>query len=252
MPFQDKVTIVTGGAQGIGKAIARTFLDKKCSVIIADSDREAGEETVAEYSHLGRIEYAAVDVSMEEEVRELVALTVDRFARIDILVNNAAISANRPLEQLSLDEWNRVMGVNLTGPFLCAKLAAPYLRKGRGCIVNIASTRAFMSEADTEAYSASKGGIAALTHSLALSLGPEVRVNCISPGWIDTRAWQKQSRREFTPLSEADHNQHPAGRVGRPEDIASLTAFLASADASFITGANFMVDGGMTRKMVYV
>jgi NAD(P)-dependent dehydrogenase (short-subunit alcohol dehydrogenase family) len=144
-----------------------------------------------------------------------------------------------------------VLAVNLTGPLLCAKHAASYLRKARGSIVNIASTRAFMSEPDTEAYSASKGGIAALTHSLAMSLGPEVRVNCISPGWIDTGSWKKTSRRRQETLSEADHGQHPAGRVGRPEDIASLAAFLASPQASFITGANFMVDGGMTRKMIY-
>jgi NAD(P)-dependent dehydrogenase (short-subunit alcohol dehydrogenase family) len=252
MPLRGKVAVITGGGQGIGKAIAKTFMERGCAVVVADNDWEAGKETAEEYGQRGRIEFIPVDVSSEQEVTELVAAVGRRFARIDILVNNAAISANRSLEYLTIEDWNRVIGVNLTGPFLCAKHAAPYLRKVRGSIVNIASTRAFMSEPDTEAYSASKGGIEALTHALAVSLGLEIRVNCISPGWIDTGSWKKRSRREHTELSEADHSQHPAGRVGKPEDIASLAAFLVSEEASFITGANFMVDGGMTRKMIYV
>ena len=251
MPLQKKVAVITGGAQGIGKAVAKSFLEKGCTVVIADIDPEAGEETAAEYAKLGNIDFILSDVSCEEEVRKLIELTATRFARIDILINNAGISANQPLKDLSLEEWNRVIGVNLTGPFLCAKHAAPYLKERNGAIVNIASTRAFMSEPNTEAYSASKGGIVALTHSMALSLGPDVRVNCISPGWIDARGWKKQSRRDRSRLSEADHEQHPAGRVGKPEDIASLAAFLVSEEATFITGTNFIVDGGMTRKMIY-
>ncbi|HSV26450.1 MAG TPA: SDR family oxidoreductase, partial [Sedimentisphaerales bacterium] len=133
--------------------------------------------------------------------------------------------------------------VNLTGPFLTSKHAAPHIARNKGGIVNIASTRALMSEANTEAYSASKAGLVGLTHALAVSLGPDVRVNCISPGWIDTA----DSR-----LSDADHAQHPAGRAGRPEDIAEMTLYLCSAAAGFITGQNFVVDGGMTKKMIYV
>ncbi len=159
---------------------------------------------------------------------------------------------NKPLAKLRLEEWNRVLSVNLTGAVLCAKHSAPHLAKSRGSIVNIASTRALMSEPDTFAYSASKGGVVALTHSLALSLGPEVRVNCISPGWIDVSEWKKGRARRAAKLSAMDHNQHPSGRVGRPEDIASLAAYLISPEAGFITGANFVVDGGMTRKMVYL
>ena len=153
---------------------------------------------------------------------------------------------------MSLAEWNRVLAINLTGTFLCAKYSAPHLAKTKGSIVNIASTRALMSEPDTETYSASKGGVVALTHSLALSLGPDVRVNCISPGWIEVSGWKKRRARRAAKLSEMDHKQHPAGRVGRPEDIASLVAYLISPEAGFITGANFIVDGGMTRKMIYV
>ncbi|HAC30043.1 MAG TPA: oxidoreductase, partial [Marinobacter hydrocarbonoclasticus] len=149
-----------------------------------------------------------------------------------------------------LEQWQRRMDVNLTGPFLVSKHAIPHLRKARGVIVNMASTRALQSEPDTEAYAATKGGLVALTHALAISLGPEIRVNCISPGWIDTRDWQG-SEQAVEPLSEADHQQHPAGRVGSPEDIASLVAYLISSEAGFVTGQNFVVDGGMTRKMIY-
>jgi NAD(P)-dependent dehydrogenase (short-subunit alcohol dehydrogenase family) len=126
------------------------------------------------------------------------------------------------------------------------------LRRSRGTIVNIASTRALMSEPDTESYSASKGGLVALTHALAVSLGSDVRVNCISPGWIDVSSRQKRSRRQAEILSEADHAQHPVGRVGRVEDVAAMAVFLASAESGFVTGQNFVVDGGMTRKMIYV
>jgi NAD(P)-dependent dehydrogenase (short-subunit alcohol dehydrogenase family) len=135
---------------------------------------------------------------------------------------------------------------------LCSKYAYPYLKKEKGVIINIASTRAFMSEPNTEAYSASKGGIYALTHALAISLGPDIRVNCISPGWIEVSEWKKKSLRKPAELTELDHKQHPAGRVGRPEDIASLVLYLISDEAGFITGANFIVDGGMTRKMIYL
>ncbi len=130
------------------------------------------------------------------------------------------------------------------------KHAVPHLRNTRGAIVNMASTRALQSEPDTEAYAATKGGMVALTHALAVSLGPEIRVNCISPGWIDTRAWQGGSD-EVEALSQADHHQHPAGRVGTPEDIAALVAYLISPQASFITGQNVVADGGMVRKMIY-
>ena len=247
-----QAAIVTGGAQGIGKAIAHRFLAEGYAVVIADTDAEAGAETVAGFSRPRRFRFMPCDVSREADVIRLVSGAVTAFGGIDVLVNNAAISHNTPVTELALADWNRVIGVNLTGPFLCARQAAPYLRQRKGAVINIASTRAFMSEPDTEAYSASKGGIVALTHALAASLAPEVRVNCISPGWIETADWLKRRAPKHHALKAADHRQHWSGRVGVPEDIASLAVYLASPRSGFITGSNFTVDGGMTRKMIYV
>lgn len=250
--MRQKAAIITGGAQGIGKAIARQLLGRGMAVVIADIDREAGRETLAELKKLGQVRFFPTDVACESSVRKMAAATVKWFGGIDVLVNNAAVTANAPPGKLRLADWNRVLAVNLTGAFLCARHSAAHLAERRGVIINIASTRAFMSEPGTEAYSASKGGLVALTHALAMSLGPRVRVNCISPGWIETGSSRKKSARQTPCLTEADHCQHPAGRVGRPEDVAELVAYLVSGAAGFITAANFMVDGGMTRKMVYV
>lgn len=250
--MEKRVAIVTGGGQGIGKAIAKKFLENHISVVIAEIDESAGKETEEEYLSLGEIKFIKTDVSKEEEVKNMVEETVNTFGKINYLINNAGIGINKHISELTLEEWNRVLGVNLTGAFLCSKYAYPYLKKEKGVIINIASTRAFMSEPNTEAYSASKGGIYALTHALAISLGPDIRVNCISPGWIEVSEWKKKSLRKPAELTELDHKQHPTGRVGRPEDIASLVLYLVSDDAGFITGANFIVDGGMTRKMIYL
>ncbi len=247
-----RVALVTGGGQGIGKAILRRFLENGLRVVFAEIDEEAGRETLQEYHNLGECVFVHADISDEAAVKTVVEETVACFRRLDVLINNAGIFIHKPLVKVSLAEWNRVLAINLTGTFLCAKYSAPHLTKSKGSIVNIASTRALMSEPHTEAYAASKGGIVALTHSLALSLGPDVRVNCISPGWIDVRGLKKRRAGHVSRLAERDHKQHPAGRVGNPEDIASLAAYLASSEAGFITGANFVVDGGMTRKMIYV
>lgn len=250
--MERNVVIVTGGAQGIGRAVARRFFDKGWAAVIADCDEEAGREAAGELGAADRVRFVRTDVAEEPEVQRLVQVTLEAFGRLDVLVNNAGIMGGGPLEELSLRDWNRVLGVNLTGPLLCAKHAAPHLRKAKGAIVNISSTRALMSEPNTEAYSASKGGIVALTHALAVSLAPDVRVNCVSPGWIETRPWKKAAARQEAVLTAEDHRQHPAGRVGQPEDVAALVEFLASRESGFTTGANIVIDGGMTRKMIYV
>jgi NAD(P)-dependent dehydrogenase (short-subunit alcohol dehydrogenase family) len=244
--------IVTGGAQGIGKATVRRLLGKGMSVVIADVDEEAGAETADEYKILGDVRFISCDVSDGAQVRRLIDDALARCGAIDALVNNAGISRFRSIDEVTLEDWSAVIGTNLTGAFLCSKHAAPYLRSARGAIVNIASTRALMSEPGGEAYAASKGGLIALTHALAVSLGPDVRVNCISPGWIETCDWKKKSERRRPRHREQDRAQHPAGRVGVPDDIAALVDYLLSSEAGFITGANFVVDGGMTRKMIYV
>jgi NAD(P)-dependent dehydrogenase (short-subunit alcohol dehydrogenase family) len=253
MDHEARVAIITGGGQGIGKGIARHFVRSGIRVIVAEIDAEAGKETEAEYAPLGIIRFIETDVSDEAMVKKTIARTIDEFGRIDILINNAGIATavSGPPERLSIETWNRVLAVNLTGAFLCAKHAAPYLRERKGSIANIASTRALMSEANTEAYAASKGGVVALTHALAMSLAPEIRVNCISPGWIEVSEWKKPSRAHKAGLTKEDQEQQPVGRVGSPEDIAALALFLCSPEASYITGANYIVDGGMTRKMIY-
>lgn len=251
-PISANTAIITGGAQGIGKAAALRLLHDKVRVIIADCDEEAGLETQEELRGSGQVLFVNTDVGDEDDVGRLVERVLAEFGRLDFLVNNAGISANKPIEALTLAEWNRVLATNLTGAFLCTKHAARHLRAARGAIVNIASTRALQSEANTEAYSASKGGIVALTHATAMSLAPDVRVNCISPGWIDVTAWKKRWRRESFQISRAQHEQQPVGRVGQPGDIAEMIAYLLSERAGFITGQNFIVDGGMTRKMIYI
>lgn len=256
MSFSDlkgKTVLVTGGAQGIGKGIALRLLREGMTVVLGDVDGEAGQETLREFKDEGESHFVTLDVSSESSVRDAVAWTLSTCGRLDTLVNNAGIarSGSGSVQDLSLEEWNRVVGTNLTGAFLCVKYAVPALKERRGAVVNIASTRALQSEPDTEAYSASKGGLVALTHALAVSLGPHVRVNCISPGWIEVSDWKRSDLRRTPSYSDVDREQHPAGRIGTPHDVASLTAWLLSEESSFVTGQNIIVDGGMTRRMIY-
>jgi NAD(P)-dependent dehydrogenase (short-subunit alcohol dehydrogenase family) len=246
-----KNIIVTGGAQGIGKIVTQHLLNEGFNVSVFEIDIESIEEFRKEEKS-EQLTFYPCDVSSENEVKKAIKNSVEKFGRIDGLVNNAAILNNKPVTELSLEEWQRVIDVNLTGSFLCVKYAAPHLKATSGSIINLCSTRAFQSEPNTEAYSASKGGIFALTHALAMSLGPEIRVNCISPGWIDVSGIRKKSKAKPYQITEADKNQHPAGRVGNGADIARMVLFLLNPENSFITGQNFLVDGGMTRNMIYV
>lgn len=243
--------IVTGGAQGIGKIISTELLKNGFFVSVFEIDDEAISEFQQEINS-ENISFFQTDVSDETSVKKSVFLSAEKFGNISAVINNAAIQIDKPINELSLEEWNRVIGTNLTGSFLLAKHSVSHLKKSKGDIINIASTRAFMSEANTEAYSASKGGIIALTHALAVSLGPEIRVNSISPGWIDVSAVRKKSKANQIQLSVDDHLQHPAGRVGNAADIANMVLFLLNPVNRFITGQNFTIDGGMTKKMIYV
>jgi NAD(P)-dependent dehydrogenase (short-subunit alcohol dehydrogenase family) len=228
-----RVALVTGGAKGIGRAVAARLARDGFAVVIAD--REA-----ARPDHQARCVVA--DIGDEASVTALARGIREREGRLDALVSNAGFMIRKPIRDLTLAEWNAVLATNLTATFLLVRATEDLLRAARGSVVTIASTRARQSEPDTESYSASKGGLVALTHALAVSLGPEVRVNCVSPGWIHTKG---------EALREDDHAQHPAGRVGAPEDIAALVAWLVGPESGFVTGAEFVSDGGMTRKMIY-
>ena len=251
MNFKNKTVVVTGGAQGIGKAISKMFLAKGAWVSSWDIDQGALMECKNEWRSFQFFLPFQCDVSNPENIKNTLGLLRQERQSIDILINNAGILDNKPIEELKPEEWDRVLNVNLKSIYLMVHFCLPYILPG-SVIINMASTRAFVSESNTEAYSASKGGVISLTHSLAISLAPKkVRVNSISPGWIETRDWKKESQREKPILTTIDHQQHPAGRVGVPEDIAHACLFLSSSEASFITGANLIVDGGMTIKMIY-
>jgi NAD(P)-dependent dehydrogenase (short-subunit alcohol dehydrogenase family) len=241
-----KTAIITGGAKGIGKKIAYTLMDNNIQPIVLDIDDEAGLKLD------NGIFFIKADMSIELQIENAIKNIILKFGKIDFLINNVGIGIFKPILQLTTKEWNKVIATNLTSIFLCSKFCESELRKSRGQIINIASTRALMSEPNTEAYSASKGGVIALTHALAISLGPDVKVNCISPGWIEINDYKKVSQRSISVPSEADHKQHPAGRVGKPEDIANFVLYLLQQDDSFITGQNFTIDGGMTKKMIYL
>ena len=242
MPSAKPVALVTGGANGIGRAIARHLLAAGWRVAIVDLPKSGLRRSFS--ARTRDTVLIEGDVREQETAVRAVAALVARFGRLDGLVSNAGNMIRKPLRQLTLAEWHRVLDTNLTATFLFARAAEKELRKARGAIVTIASTRARMSEPNTESYSASKGGLVALTHALAISLGPHVRVNCVSPGWIETK--------NYAALRRKDHAQHPVGRVGEPADIAEIVAWLLDGERSgFVAGADFMIDGGMTRKMIY-
>ncbi len=243
-PFYQKVVIVTGGANGIGKAIAKTFAERRAQVAVADADSENGAalcESLRQEGH--EAAFFACDISQPDAAAAMISDVKNTFGSVDILINNAGISEFKPLFETDVTDWDRVLNTNLRGAFLCAKEAAKVMPE-RSAVVNISSTRALMSEPGSEAYAASKGGLLALTHALAVSLQDKrIRVNAVSPGWIHTG--------DPKSLREKDHRQHLTGRVGRPDDIARACLFLCDPENDFITGENLVIDGGMTRKMIY-
>lgn len=223
--FTDKVVVVTGGAKGIGKTIAEEFRKEGAHVCIIDrlpNDYYVGD--------------LADQTVLEDFARKVLA----DYGHLDYLINNA-LPLMKGIDQCSYEEFNYALRVGVTAPFYLTKLFAPYLAPG-AAIVNISSSRDRMSQPQTESYTAAKGGIAALTHGLAVSLAGKARVNAISPGWIDT---------EGTVYTGPDATQQPVGRVGNPMDIANMVLFLCSDRAGFITGENIYIDGGMTHQMIY-
>ncbi|RFU71068.1 SDR family oxidoreductase [Peribacillus saganii] len=239
-----RAVIVTGAGSGIGREIARTFAAEGSNVVVADKEKANGEETVNLIKAAGGNSlFIETDVRQESDIKRVVQETVKYFGKIDVLINNAGVSAFKPLFDLSAMEWDDIIASNLRSVFLASREAARVMKPGSS-IVNISSTRAFMSEPDSEAYAASKGGIFALTHALAASLSEKrIRVNSISPGWIQNT--------DYENLKEEDHTQHWSGRVGKPSDIARACQYLCVEGNDFVNGENIVIDGGMTRKMIY-
>lgn len=223
--FQNKIAVITGGAHGIGKCIAEEFEKNGATSVVID---------IRDGSH-----YTG-DISRKEVLEQFAGHVIRTYGHIDYLINNAP-PLMRGIDICSYGEFQYALAVGVTAPFYLAKLFAGHFAPG-GCIVNISSSRDRMSQPQTESYTAAKGGISALTHALAVSLAGKVRVNSVSPGWIDT---------DDTVYEGADELQHPAGRVGNPLDIAGVVLFLCSEKAGFITGENICVDGGMTKQMIY-
>lgn len=246
MSFADLVILITGAAQGIGRGIAEAYAERGAVVLLADLQSQAGKQAAEEIRQAGgKAEFIPCDVRSEREISEMVERIERTYGRIDIVINNAGVSRFKSPFELSVEEWDDVLNTNVRSCFLITREAAKSMKKhGGGSVVNISSTRAIMSEPNSEAYAASKGAIVSLSHAMAVSLGPEgIRVNCVSPGWIETG--------DYEELRELDHAQHPSGRVGRPEDIARACLYLTHLDNSFVTGTHLVVDGGMTRKMIY-
>ncbi|WP_266204723.1 glucose 1-dehydrogenase [Pontibacter kalidii] len=254
--YPHKTILITGGAQGIGLGMAYRFAQEGATVVIADNDEEAGRQAEQWLQGQGyQALFVRCDVSREEEVQALMRQVGEKYKSLDALINNAGIADpfQGPLQELEMAAFDKMLAVNLRGPLLCARYALPLLQQAEHpAILNISSTRAFMSEPDTFAYSASKGGLEALTHALAVSLARErVRVNAIAPGWIEVGEWKKAEDKYAPQHTKEDREQHPAGRVGEPNDIAEAALFLCSDKAGFITGQSIIIDGGMSVKMIY-
>ncbi|MCE6987740.1 glucose 1-dehydrogenase [Dyadobacter sp. CY323] len=244
--YKNSVVIVTGAGNGIGAVISSHYARHGATVAMWDRDGEGLREIHQKLEKEGcQVTLREIDLTSPDEIARAVAEVEQAFGRIDVLINNAGLGKSISPYDLPVADWDYVLNTNLRGTFLCSREAAKVMRlNGKGAIVNIASTRALMSEPNTEAYAASKGGILALTHAMAISLGPDkIMVNAISPGWIETG--------DYSALKPADHAQHPAGRVGKPDDIARACLYLTDPENDFITGTNLVIDGGMTRKMIY-
>ncbi|MFD1564251.1 SDR family NAD(P)-dependent oxidoreductase [Haloarchaeobius amylolyticus] len=239
--LEDKIAIVTGGAVGIGKAIADRFIDDGATVIIADIDEEEGTATADE---LGcQFEYC--DVREYEQVKALVDGTVDEHGRLDVIVNNAGVSSETSVEEMALEEWETVIETNLGGVMHGTKAALPHLKESDGCIINLGSIYGLVGGKGAASYSAAKGGVVNFTQQVAIDYADQgVRVNSICPGFVETPMTEDllESERFYSFLEQ----QTPMDRPGQPEEIAPMAAFLASDDASYITGANMPVDGGWT------
>ena len=254
MRLKDKVAIVTGSGKGIGKGIALEFAKEGASVVIATIDEAEGKETDQEIRSLGGTSlFVQTDVSSEASIRHMVETAVDAFGQLDVLVNNAGVTIFKPLLEATVEDWDRLMNIDLRGVFLCSKYVAPYMIKGGGgSIINISSNHAVATLPDTEMYAAAKAGVNGMTRSMAISLGKSgISVNAICPGFTDTphyRQWLA-SHEDAKAVEEEVHWLHAGKRICTPEDIGKLALYLASDESEMITGSEIMIDGGVTARL---
>lgn len=250
MKLKDKVAIITGGAKGIGKACVETFAEEGTKVVIVDIDEKSGRNLEKKLSKKGKdIIFISCDISCSQPVQDMIRETVKTFGKIDILVNNAGIHISKSAEELSEEEWDRLIDINLKSFFLCAKYAIPELKKTKGSIVNMSSMVGLVGQSNACAYSASKGGIVAMTQGMALDFARYgIRVNCVCPGWVETPLVEDWFTQQKNPDAARKYiySVHPLGRISTTEEVAKAVVFLASPDASFITGVALPVDGAVT------
>jgi len=250
MKLKDRVAVITGSGAGIGRAAAIEFAREGASVAVADINFPGALETVQRIHQLGGKSHAVeVDVAKPESVQHLVKETLRVFSKVHVLFNNAAVQINKTLEDTTVDEWNREIGVNLGGVFLCSKFFMPHLRSTKGTIVNMASVNGFFVEPMCAGYCATKAAIIGLTKAMAIDHGKEgIRVNCICPGYIDAGLAEGYFQAQADPAAAraAAGKLHALWRIGRPEEVGRAAVFLASDDASFVTGTSFVVDGGLS------
>jgi NAD(P)-dependent dehydrogenase (short-subunit alcohol dehydrogenase family) len=248
MKLEGRVVVITGSASGIGRASAKEFAKEGAQVVVADINLAGAQETVEQIETSGGVALAVkTDVAVAESVQGLVEQTLHSLGRINVLFNNAAIQVNKTVEDTTVEEWNREVGINLGGVFLCSKLFMPHLRNTKGCIINMASVNGFFVEPMCAGYCATKGAIIALTKAMAIDHGKEgIRVNCICPGYIDAGlAWEYFEVQPNPAQARAAAGKlHALGRIGQPEEVGRVAVFLASEDASFMTGAAVPVSGG--------
>ena len=253
MKLKDKVAIVTGAAKGIGWGIAKVFLQEGARVAVVDWDEKTGKLTVEAFKKEGgEAIFIECDVSSERQVKSMVEKAVQGFGRLDILVNNAGVGIYKPVLETSSEDWDKCLGINLKGVFLCSKYALPHIQQaGTGAIVNISSVHSHATVNGVAPYAASKGGITALTRNMAIDYGPAVRVNSIAPGWVLTPLIQGifDSYPDSAAQQRSVEQRQVMKRIGRPEDIGQAAAFLASDEAGFITGTQLFVDGGLTAQL---
>lgn len=238
MKYRDYGVVVTGGGHGIGKEVIEEFVSEGAKVCFIDVNETYGKSLESEdvYFFLG-------DVSKQNDLDMFISFCMEKLQRIDILINNACVSYKGILSDCSYEDFQQTLSIGVVAPYYLSHQFKNELIKQKGSIINIASSRAFQSEPNTESYTSAKGGIVALTHGLSASLAGSVRVNCIAPGWIDVHGTKSFSKEDMAAI--------PAGRVGTPQDISKMVSFLCSEDAGFITGETFVVDGGMDKRMIY-